>query len=328
MALFNYDRRYELSIGGEELYTRPQDEFEQVPLEDGSTSLSEQDVNFRNLRTGNAVEITDLQMQADIRGTTRSPGSDLVSATIKVYNVSEATRNFISRANLNVILKAGYANDPELPIVFSGQIVQVSTKRKGSDQITTIVCKDGYVPRNTIRISRSYVETSYADIFSDLSDIWAANGIKSSNVTLNTDQTPLALPQPPSFLLTDWSYEGYLSQAMDDICRELDYEWFIVNSTLFVQPRRFRDLISVAELNESQIKSIKDQQDNFRSQTTNPDRNGLSVVTFLDGRFDQSKRLNIIGGERSGSYKIVAVNHRLDYRGMSWDTELVCEGIT
>jgi len=328
MALFNYDRRYSLSIGGEETYLEPQKEFSGTPLEEGSTSLSNSEVNFRSQKESNALEITDLQMQASIVGTNRNAGTDLVSATIKVYNMGEGTRNFVSKVNSNVILKAGYESDPELPIIFSGQIVEVDTKRVGSDQVTTIRCKDGYVPRNTVRISKSYENTSYQDIFGDLADIWSANGIKYSNVTLNTDQTPLILPLPPSALITDWSYEGYLTQAMDDLCKELDYEWFIVNSTLYVQPRRYRDLISVATLNLSQIKSLKDQQDNFRSQSTDADKKGILVKTFLDGRLDQSKRLVISEGDRSGSYKVVSVSHTLDYRGRDWDTELVCEGIT
>lgn len=328
MTLFNYERKYSLTIGGEELYIEPQEVFSSSPLEEGNTSLKTGSVNFRSLKSGNAVEITDLQMQANISGTNKSAGTDLVSATIKVYNLSEDTRSFVSKVNSNVILKAGYASDPELPIIFSGQIIDVDTKRRGSDQITTINCKDGYVPRNTIRVSKSYESTSYETIFKDLASIWSENGIKSSKVTINADQTPLILPYPPSFLLTDWSYEGYLTQAMDDICKEFDYEWFIVNSTLYVQPRRYRDLISVVNLSLNQIKSLKDQQTNFRSQSTDAEKKGILVKTFLDGRMDQSKRLVISEGDSSGSYKIVSVSHTLDYRGNAWDTELTCEGIT
>lgn len=346
MAKFNYNRKYNLSIS---ILTNINNPAETVTFESPETqefSKLNEDPDKINLRSEppkpkiveitnsvenfNAVEITDLQLEALVNSSSKSSGSELNNAEITIVGLDEETISLITGANRNVILKAGYEGDKELPIIFNGQTVSVTTKREGNEVRTTLVCKDGYTPSGTIRVGLSYNNITYGDLFDKLADIWKKNGINSTNKTIIKDEISPPFKVPPRDILikNGWSYQGYLRQAMDDVCKSLNYEWFILNSVLYIQPRNFKNIISIAELDNSQIKSLRDQQENTRVSSTNVESTGIAVSTFLDGRFNLASKLKILEGSKKGTYAITQVSHKLNYRGANWDTQLTCEGVS
>lgn len=331
MAIYNYNRRYVLTIETPAQYVKPELFYKQGLTGDVSSLVTNSSVDFREVVKSNAVEIKDLQIVAEVNNNSKSSGSDAPNSSIRVYNPSSNTLSLLTKPNAKVILQAGYDSDVEdgLPIVFTGQVFNTYTEKVGPDIILHIKCKDGWTPSSTIRVSKEFSGVSYGKIINLLAQEWAKNGVKYTSKTVVTN-VPTVLSVSPDSLTPSsgaWSYTGYLYQAMDDITKELGYTWYIVNSTLYVHPKGFKEQNSSVQLSESQIKSIRFSQDNTRTQSTNPESSGIKVRTFLNGRLDSAKGLEIVDGEFKGFYKIVKTQHSLDFRGSSWDTELDCERV-
>lgn len=332
MPRFSYERVYSLIIG-----KAPQQEIDTSEvLEESNTSITVQD-DFNTVAesaTVEAIEFTDLHIVADIRSNNKTGGSRTNPAIIKIYNLTSASREFISSVNNYVVLKAGYrlnSGTEGLPVLFTGQIEEVFTIKEGNDIVTTLKCKDGYTPNKSIRFAKSFPEgTQYTEIFNFLAQLWANNGISEGSLILDQEGIVAPVPTvPPSQATADngWSYSGYLRQAMDDLCKEFYYKWQIVNSKLFVYPKNFPDMVGQATLTEDDIITIRPRQANTDNTSTNVDVTGVEVKVLCEGRLDTSKQLRIQGGDYEGTYRIVEVKHNLAFEEEQWTTTVMCEGL-
>lgn len=86
---------------------------------------------------------------------TRGTMINLPQATIRIYNLSKEDRenifkDYFDSSHYNEIsLRAGYENEPTLPEIFRGNILQAYNYREGVDWITEIQAMDGiYAARN------------------------------------------------------------------------------------------------------------------------------------------------------------------------------------
>src|SRR5690606_3380684 len=94
------------------------------------------------------------------------------SAEIKIWNLSESSRNAIGKELDDIQLEAGYL-PPEgggnVGIIFKGQMRDVLHTREGNDIITTLSCGEGDKPFRNATISKTYpagteVQTVMEDI--------------------------------------------------------------------------------------------------------------------------------------------------------------------
>lgn len=333
MALSNYNRKYELIVGVEDILTPPESlNNTSKPLDNNNTKLSNDTLDFRSINFANAVVIKDLQIQAKVVGNAKSKGSNLNQSEIKIFNLSESTREKITAVNKPVILKAGYelkSTEDALPIIFVGQISKITTEKQGQDIITTLFCTDGKLPANSIRISKCYNNITYGDLIRNLVTIWNENGIKSQTTTIVTNIISTPLTKSPDDIKVEngWCYFGLLKDAMDDICKEVNYKWSIVNGIIYINPITYNDLVNVVEYDLNKIKSIKTSQEGVRGSSTKPSPKGVKLITLLNGELDLSKKIRIDYGDRKEVYNITSIMHSLDFRGNAWDTEIECEVI-
>ena len=333
------------------------------PLEEGTTQsnfVNNQD--WRTVSKKNAVSITDLQVQATINSNSNSTSSTS-KTTISIYNLSKRTINIIAKTNNYVILEAGYAQDKELIMIFSGQVESCTTIRQGQDLITKLVCTDGYTPNNYIKINKKFPREkengdphTYGDVLNYLVKQYENNGIttgdlitdwaniasrevpvpNSTNVLENKviakrdiPQDYVQLPALKNMPANTPTYmglvlTGYLHQALDKVCSQMGYVNYITNGRLFVHPKGYTRMVEQFELSTRIMKSIRPMASKTTGGSAGKGVEGISIVTFLDGRLDVDKSIKILDGEYQGEYKVITKVHKLDYEGSAWETELTC----
>jgi hypothetical protein len=89
----------------------------------------------------------------------RSSDATQNTASVSIVNLSKDSRRFLHEQDQgNIIeLRAGYRDQPTLPLMFKGRLRVVSSKRQGADWVTSIETGDGDVAR-TAEISKAYPE--------------------------------------------------------------------------------------------------------------------------------------------------------------------------
>ncbi len=325
-----YDRKYSLIVGKPKtiIYTGQDTTINLATI--NVTERTEYVTDYR-LEDGSAVEITDLQMVATVSG--NSTSSSQSGCVVKVLNLSEETLSIIEQENNYVVLSAGYAQDDELAMIFSGQVFNYTTDKEGENLVTTLHCKEGYTPTNAVRIAKKFVAgLTYADVLLELANEYARNGIPTAQLELESinefRQTYIQLRTPNETVLKKgFSAVGFLRQIMDNVCESLGYVNYITNGRLFVHPKGFTKTIESYQFTTDQIKSIRRTGSQKGNISTGKGDRGIKITTFLDGRLDTDKRIEILDGTYQGNYKIISKAHTLDYRNGEWTTVVECKEV-
>lgn len=74
-------------------------------------------------------------------------------ANIKIYNIKKSNRNLIQEEFTKIYLYAGYQDN--VPLIFSGNIVNVTHEKVGPDWITTLFCGDSIKTFNQSTINKT-----------------------------------------------------------------------------------------------------------------------------------------------------------------------------
>ncbi|AKO60919.1 baseplate hub [Pseudoalteromonas phage H101] len=327
-----YDRKYRLVIGQPSNSIQYTGEVSSVNLETLGVFSPTNYVNDYRFEYGGGTEITDLQIIADVAGNSNT--GKQAGCVIKIYNLSDETRAQIEDVNNYLILEAGYAQDDELKLIFSGQIFNFNTEKQGQDLVTTLQCKDGFTPNNGVRVAKTYAKgLTYADVLYDLTRIFADNGIPTGQLEMEPlladRQTYVQLRTPQETILRrGYSAVGFLRQIMDNVCNSLGYVWYITNGRLFCHPKGYTKMVELYEFNTDQLLSIRRTGDQTVSTSTGKGDVGVKIVTFLDGRLDVDKMIRVTNGQYQGDYKVLSKSHSLDYRNGGWTTTIECKKTT
>ena len=102
-------------------------------------------------RSGNAVLITDLRVQFEIK---KNPGSTPNSCTLTITNLSKETRGRLERKPVYAILRAGH--DGVLHPLFAGHVTYAKSEIKSPNWETKIQIADGGRAYSHSRLNRSY----------------------------------------------------------------------------------------------------------------------------------------------------------------------------
>ena len=74
-------------------------------------------------------------------------------ATIQIYNLKKSNRNLIQEEFTKIFLHAGYQGN--VPLIFSGNIVNVTHIKQGPDWVTTLFCGDSIKTINESTINKT-----------------------------------------------------------------------------------------------------------------------------------------------------------------------------
>lgn len=320
-------RKYKLTIGlppTETIFTPIVSEAEVF-----GANLIPREGDYRTI-TLNAVELTDHDITATI--SSKAASSSNANTVLYIYNLAPETLEIVEKINNYVILEAGYAEDEELKVVFTGQVSSFSTDRQGQDLVTTLTCSDGYIPNNTIRLSKTFPENTTANTVME----YLIQRYKDSGVALG-QYVPQINPKevvqyvqlyPPNdtVFAMGYSLNGYLSDELRDLCKSMGYVNYITNGRLFIHPKSYTRTSERYQYSTNQLYSVR-KSGKATSTTNSKNDIGIDVRMQLDGRLGVDKQIEILDGNYKGIYKILSCAFAINYRDGAFDTILSCKQI-
>ena len=337
MATINYLRRYQLLIGFPEAYYKVnptklnQGSYSNI-IDGESEGFSEVNVpELLAIPKEAGISIDGLRVVCKADGTTESAGSDIRKAKIDIYNLSQDTKAKLNQKNLKVIFKAGYLDELDsdsLPILVSGQVSRVTHSRRGVDVITTLEVGDGYTPHTTAKVNAT-IKSDYLnpitaqDVLKYLVEVWRYNGISSDSSTIEYD---FALSSVKYY--SGWSGVGYLKDVMDNFCSQNGLEWYIVNSSIYVQRKGVQEVKSAIVPNTTNLILVEPIVNPNSSSSEKEDKGRIKVELVLDARVREGSYIEltkkVLREEKKdlvGVYNIKKVSHIFDsYQGQSRTT--------
>lgn len=275
----------------------------------------------QNQETHLRREWSELQMEADIEYTSEKTSSSTQTTTVKLYNLSLESIIFIT-VNATVELRAGYVTDKALPLVFSGQIISVTTDKVGLDNITTMVCQDSALVTKNVNKTLSFQPgVKYNEIIDEM--VYALRN--SGMVVGQYERAAKSAAKFFSVCTGGYSVEGNLMDNLVAVCNQVEYRAYILLGKLYIEPR-FRPLrVATVVVSSTDIKGKVSVDEDTSSKSVKQDNNktGVTLTTPLNGGLDTRRTLTLTDTRFSGSYKITSVKHKLSYEGSAWDTTVV-----
>lgn len=153
------------------------------------------------------------------------------AAIIKIWNLSESSRNALGKELDDVTLEAGYmptSGGSNVGIIFKGQIRDVEHKRDGADIITTLTCGDGDKAFANATIAKTYPKgTPVEDVVEDLYKELEAQGIDRGEWKFPEGLEPFKRP---------YTVCGTCKRELDTLGRGKDFYWSLQNETMEIIP--------------------------------------------------------------------------------------------
>lgn len=323
-----FNHRYELFVGKPseliERHNAPTGFEGQIPATikspDNTISIATGGyVDYVTVPNGAKLITQPIQMEADVKYSIGNTPGTPQSATIKVFNLSDDTLNFIE-ATAAVVLKAGYATDAELPVIFVGQVERAFTNRIGADNVTTLVCKEAANLLKAAKFVGSYPENqTYNFILLQLIKVFQDNGVPLGGFE-ESDRSIQSVKE-------DVAYSGKLSTILTKVCKSIDYTWFLSKGRLYVQPVELdRPLAFIEPARNQVIGTLKPNDDKtaIASKDKKGKPAGVKIDLFLNGEIGINTYLRL-GAEFNtfeGDFKAESVRHRLNWQNGPWQTSI------
>lgn len=194
-------------------------------------------VTISPVNGGTQVIVRENRITFDIAKTSASEPN---RGTIKIYNLSENTRNLIKDIDYVLTFEAGYKND--IGIILKGSIVDVTHSLQGVDVVTTIDVEDGGKEIRTKRISKSFAE-GYS----------LKKMIKEVSGGLSL---PFKVPEPllqleDSKIIGGEAFNCQIKTALDRLGKQAGFSWSSQNGEIVFSVDYKIDSNEVAVLNSS-----------------------------------------------------------------------------
>lgn len=155
-------------------------------------------------------------------------------ANIKIYNLSESSRNVIEDKGLVIRLHAGYSDvgytSAVIPLIFEGNIINVVHLKTGPDWISEIFCADGINILNSSTINKTLpAGINTEQIFNEL--IAEMDGIKKGAL----EGIKNCLTGKRS-ILREIQLSGSVKEFLDRISKDCGFEYSINDGVIETTP--------------------------------------------------------------------------------------------
>lgn len=229
--------------------------------------------------------------------------------TIRIYNLSESSRNKIGNELTNVEVEAGYIppGGPDLTgIIFSGQIRDFEHDREGADIVTTVTAGDGDKAIRKATIAKTYpAGTPPEMVMEDIYALYAPHEVERGEWIFP--------PMEP--FIRPYSISGSCAREANDLGRSKGFYWNIQNQVMEIIPGDlFLPLITLINKKTGMIGYPKLTDNGIRvAALINPEVRPNRVVKveseFVELNADDGEyrvgRMDYIGDNRSGPFDMI-----------------------
>lgn len=247
-----------------------------------------------------------------------------------------------------------------LPIIYIGTILYADTVKRGVDKVTKVICSSDKHERAITKTSIAYApKTKKADVIRDLSKKLGFSVMEMDLSTLGDKAYPSGFSVYGSVANTlnrvceenglMWFTYNKQIRIVPVEANSTNLAWEVwpyqvINSVEGYFQRTQSQTKPKAQKTHSRGKPKKPTEPVERpedvkvSETTQADgtkiktkiKTGLRFKTFLDGRIKLGDNVVIRGSdeyieqldEANGQFRVIGINHNLDYLGGEWTTEL------
>lgn len=328
-----FGRRYELYVGKPprliEYHNSPTPYSLSIPADSkqplvDKSSLTGGYIDYRTVDDQFTKVTNPIQMEAKVKCISPKSGTTPQTSTIKVYNLSDKTLTYYQPDN-GVVLKAGYDQDKELPIIFVGTIDTVDTVNDNrGNTITTIVCTEGGGPVKSIRYAANFPKgQTYNYILLQMIKMFKDNGIPLGYFDGKGGRVIKAIQEQVV-------YSGRLAKVFTDLCKSIDYVWFITKGLLYVQPKdKPRPTEFLVLKPESIIGKLTSVSNKAGTPTASADvkPKGIKAKTYLNGLVGLNTYVRIEKGKYAGDYKPTKITFDLNWSKGPWVVDLESEKV-
>jgi hypothetical protein len=281
------------------------------------------------------VEINNLQITFRVQKTSSNKDKKN-KCTIDIYNLSRQRQKLLEEDYVQVELKVGYS-DTELLTLFSGEVVDVGTKRSGDitsrkeqeDIVTTIELDVFHMELNGKTISKIVpAGKTVADVVKIVGE--AMEGV--AQMEMNGEGIKRTLPD-------GYPLSGTPRQMLDEISSSYNVEWQLDGSTLYISDRdgsfqktknkvvsigQFSGLISRPFYTTEEGKRIKRKKGDPKKRAI---KNVVEIEILLNPALIAGSIIYLDYPEYTGYYKITELTHEGDFRGDAWSSKLIISAI-
>ena len=240
------------------------------------------------------------------------------TGNIDIYNLSQETIGLLEQKDASCILKIGY-DDKELSTLFIGNIVEFEHEFTGSDTITKVTCKDGYIPLTEKKLSLSFAADSTSKQIID-------------KIVSELNLTKGDYSKIPSYVYKQgFSFVGSPGRALELVLSRIGYEWTIVNNVLVISKENESNNQTIMQLLSAETglldkpKRFKDKQIRIiKTSTTKKNKllDGWKIKSLIIPSIQPKSLIKVESEELNGIFLVKTVRFTGDTHGNSWYAEI------
>lgn len=181
-------------------------------------------LTFKNPSTGAEFVVKDLRIEFDVELYVDNK-EKTNKGTINIYNLSKSTAEAMKTRWGTLTLAVGYKG--RLKTLLKGDVINVSTQKKGTDRITSFEMAPNFTDLSVKKITKTFPEQ--CTLKSVVDSIANTLGLSVPNVSVGEWQTTKCPYGYPAY--------GTGKQVLDELAKTYAIEWKIIDDVLVVTDR-------------------------------------------------------------------------------------------
>lgn len=333
----NWGRSYRITLGTRE-YRKLDPVVEAATISAPSITLEPKDSDYNTIPS-NAVFMSNLEednyskrgfsFKFNSNQKASSKGGEGENSFLELYNLSPEVVEIINKDKCIVMIELGYQQ--KVSLVYSGDVVEVTSRRQGADMVYRIKCSAGSLPMRNTLSSLSYEESlSDGDIILDMVSRFPGTALGTYGLG----------EAEGTYKVGGNNFTGKLATNFDKMMEKHHLNYSYINGKIVIIPYRFigKDYDTFARTNynlpEDTLKGVTPITDNSKKSSTDikAKLSKLQINTFFIpieiGQFvtvPESSYNNI--NRHAGTYVVKGRRLILNSQGGSWDVVLEVEEV-
>lgn len=259
----------------------------------------------------------NIDLEASVTKTSDSEPNEL---SLKVLNLNQISRDFLSQKGIKIELRAGYGDN--IGTLFKGIVETVQHIKAHTEWESNILAQDGSIQNRTAFVSKTFKKgVALADIYKYLLnqlketppgafELGAVQGLDIGFVDYD----------PFNFRTINKAYVAY-GNVTDEIQRFARN----FNLELYVNDGEVHSISAASALNQGVILLNQNSGLIGRPESLD-DKRAMRFVSLLRHEMNPGVQFEVQAQTINGDYKATQINHMLNTRSTEWHTEI--EGIT
>lgn len=267
-------------------------------------------------RSGDALEIDQLQVTFDISKSTNNKNRTN-SATIEVTNLSEESLKVLDTDYPAAVFEAGYLDMGGPKRLFAGQVTNVSTRKSGTDIVTSITMGSGYTFLNHETLSDVVPPgNNVQDAIEKLRKAIGADRGVYNGTNLNNE------------IIYGYPLSGTPKEMLDELAEKYQLDWQLDDGVLYVHDNdraateQFQLAYVISPFTGLIERPYRVSGDRRRSKKDKAKKPGVQLKILLNPEIKAGDIIQIEEGLLKGWYKVDSIRHTGGWRSEAWYTEI------